>query len=48
VFETHGFHGARGGADVAWVAGMAKHDSYVIKNGLRQFGETPIDAKIAF
>jgi hypothetical protein len=48
VLKAHGFHGARGAANVARVAGLAKYDSYIIKNGLRQFGEAPKDAKIAF
>ena len=54
VLQPHGFHGARGWADVARMAGLAKHNPNivkyrnVIKNELRQFGEAPNNAKMPF
>lgn len=53
MLKTHGFHGARGTADIARVAGLAEYDANMIENGtvnnwLWQFGEAPINAKIAF
>ena len=53
MLKSHGFHGARGRADVARMAGLTKHDADIIENAtfnnwLWQFGETPIDAKIVF
>jgi hypothetical protein len=32
MLEAHGFHGARGTAYVARVAGLAKHDSDVVED----------------
>lgn len=48
MFKTHGFHGARGAANVARMRGRTKYDANIIKYGLGQFGEAPINAKIAF